>query len=90
MSVGAFSERLAVVRARFRGAGALGSELVGGVSVDAEELLPGHVSSPLSVSEASSVVAGAAPAGDAVGTGAAPGLLVGPPWRVIFGMDPSS
>ncbi|MFI9235772.1 hypothetical protein [Streptomyces sp. NPDC053079] len=87
MSVGAGSERLAVLRARFRGAALLGSLLVGGVSVDAEELLPGHVSSPPSAGSAA--VTGAASAGGS-GRSEAASALVAPPWRVIFGMEPSS
>ncbi|MFI9200163.1 hypothetical protein [Streptomyces sp. NPDC053048] len=91
LSVGAFAERFAVLRARFRGTVALGSELVGGVSVDAEELLPGHVtpsSSVLAAGDVSTVVVTGAGSG---GSWAAPApALVGPPWREIFGMDPSS
>jgi hypothetical protein len=45
-SVGAFFERLAVLRAGEGLAGAFGSDGVGGVSVDADELVPGDGSSP--------------------------------------------
>jgi hypothetical protein len=70
--VWAFFERLAVVRARGWGLGALGSLLVDGFSDDGEELFPGDDAT-------SSTRAGA-------GAVAATLALLGPPWRVTFGM----
>jgi hypothetical protein len=82
-------ERLAVVRAGFGGSVSLVSGEVGGFSGDVLELLPGDDSSLPSTCSLAGHWSGSPSSDHEPPTTAAP-AIVGPPWRVIFGIAPSS